>query len=259
MRRIVHLLLPLLAACAPSGPDGVDDDTDPGDTDTSDTDTGDTEQDTEEDTDPGPSAPLWTEGFEAPVLSAFSSSPLGLEWEGRSSHVGVSSAVIARSDSNPVSGGQPTAFAGAQFLALTAYRAPNEAGTGFVRSRHEVITDVAPAMVAGTTYELTGAIAWVAGYETPSRGVVRLFEPSQKGDIEDGSWPASSSGAAVGLDGGLAANAWQAFSIQFTATPGNAGQPLRLGLAIESAASDIDAVLLVDDLELTEVVGAAAN
>ncbi len=81
--------------------------------------------------------------------------------------------------------------------------------------------------------------------------MVRLFEPTQKGDISDGGWPMASSGAAAGLDNGRPGSAWQTFSVSFTCTSGNAGQPLRLGILVESAASDVDAVMIVDALELT--------
>lgn len=253
MSRNAWILLPLFAACAPTAGDDADDATD---TDADDTvaDTDDSVDDTDDpsdtdDTEVDGPAVLWSEGFEEPTLGAFGSADLDVVWEPRSSHEGVSSAKVARSDSNEVVGGSPSAAEGAQFLAVLARRASNGAD-GFVRARHEVITDVVASMVDGTTYTLTGAFARVTDYETPSVATVRLFEPTQKGEVADGSWPAASAGAFASLDTSGDENAWQTFSVSFTATAGNAGQPLRLGVAVESAASDVDSVLIVDDLVL---------
>lgn len=255
MSRYAWILLPLFTACG-SGP-GPDKDEDTEVADSEVTEDSEAMDDSEEpadseapgDTEPAGPTVLWSQSFESPTLAAGGSMALGGSWEGRSSNDGYSGAVVARSDSNEVGSAGPAPVQGSQYLALRAQAGTN--GSFTVRTRHEVILDIVAAMEEGTTYTLTGSFARLGDFDLPSMAAVRLFEPTQKGQLTDASWPASSAGAAASVSNASPADDWQSFSVSFTGTPGNAGQPLRLGLLIESGEESYDTVMVVDALELT--------
>jgi hypothetical protein len=252
--RPFQLLLLALAACDGPTDKSTDatDETDPTEVDDSDP----TESDPAVDTDgagpddteiPSAADVVFEEDFESPVLSTYTSTAPAAAYTSRISTAGNGALVIARKDSNEVASETVTPPSGSQFLVLSAQDAYGE--IGFVRVRHEAFVDVVSSMVDGTTYTLTVQVAVAAGDYDPTIAFLRLINPLQKGQLEDGSWPQFTGGAYTEPNRTLN-ETFQELTATYHAGPADVGMPLTLSIGIQSADEVFPVAVFVDDVRV---------